>query len=164
MSMISKRWNFYITEPLKLWKSDLPFLEKVTSPLTHRLLFLKLIAILFLLMPFLALDAGTSADEVLHYNQAKNNYDYFATYGENKNCLKPIGVDPLYAYGQSFDTISYAVMKWFGVEQIYHVRHFFIAILGWMVVLFSGLLAARIAGYRAAVWTVLLVYFTPSFI
>jgi len=164
MSLLSRKWNFYISEPIQLWKSNQTLLEKITSPLTHRLLFLKLILILMVAMPFLALDAGTSADEVLHYNQAKNNYDYFATHGENKNCLKPIGVDPLYAYGQSFDTISYAVMKWCGVEQIYHVRHFFIAILGWMVVLFSGLLAVRIAGYRAAVWTVLLVYFTPSFI
>ncbi len=164
MSVLKNKLNFFLLEPLKEWKSDKSFIDKITSPLTHRLLFVLILLGLFVAMPFLALDAGTSADEVLHYNQSKKNYDYFATDGDNKECLKPIGVDPLYAYGQSFDTVSYAIMKWCGVEKIYHVRHFFIAILGWMIILFSGLLAARISGYRAAVWTALLVFFTPSFI
>ena len=161
---IKEKWGFYIAQPIQELRSDKPFLEKITSASTHRLLYVLLISSLLFAMPFLALDAGTSADEVLHVNQAKKNYDYFATYGENKECLKPIGVDPLYAYGQSFDTVSYAIMKWLGVQKIYHVRHFFIAILGWMVILFSSLIAARISGYRAALWTALLIFFTPPFI
>ena len=64
-------------------------------------------------------------------------------------------------YGQSFDNLTYAVNKWFGVEDIYQSRHLLNSFVGWLLFLATGLTAYLLLGWRAGIIAMLLAFFSP---
>jgi tetratricopeptide (TPR) repeat protein len=114
-------------------------------------------------LPLLSLQAGISGDEEKHYVHAGKVFNYFATRGEDKSALS----DPenkLNYYGQSFDLITYIINRVFSVDKIYETRHVLNSLIGFLVVLFTGLLASSLAGYRAGLITMILIFFAPRFL
>ncbi|MFC2115174.1 tetratricopeptide repeat protein [Bacteroidota bacterium] len=132
-------------------------------PSYFRSLFVITAFLIAIILPILSLDAGQSGDDVKHYLHAEKVYNYFATRGEDKSALN----DPrlkLNYYGQSFDLLTYLVNKTFKIEKEYEARHFLNALTGFLCILFAGLLATRLSGFRAGFLTMVMMFFAPRFL
>lgn len=123
---------------------------------------LLLLACLLVLMPIMSLDAGISGDEEVHLKQAQSVIKYYTSFGNDRTALHT-PVTNLKNYGQSFDNLTTLAAQLFGVDDIYTFRHFSNAIIGWLCLLFAALIAVHLSGYKAAVFTVLLLAVSPRF-
>ncbi|KPK87025.1 MAG: hypothetical protein AMS27_03480 [Bacteroides sp. SM23_62_1] len=135
----------------------------IRIPSYFRFLFILTAFIIAVLLPLLSRQAGFSGDEDKHYAQAEKVYNYYATRGEDKSALS----DPefkLNYYGQSFDLLTYTINRIFSNDKVYETNHIFIALAGFLTILFSGLLASMLAGYRAGLITMILMFFAPRFL
>ncbi|MGQ1788191.1 tetratricopeptide repeat protein [Saccharicrinis sp. GN24d3] len=129
---------------------------------TRHILF-SLLAVLLVLMPILSLDAGISGDEEVHLKQAEFVIKYYASFGQDKAALNT-PVTNLKYYGQSFDNLTTLWAQLLGIEDIYTFRHICNSLVGWLCILFAALIAVHLSGYRAAIFTVLLLAASPRFI
>lgn len=148
----SPMWKRFFVDPLKTkgaerWKFVFGFVALALG----------------ILLPLMSLDAGMSGDEHTQYDQAKAVYDYYASGGTDQAALNNPKTYTHY-YSQSFDNITYAVNQWFGVEDVYTSRHIMNAMVGWLCMLFAGLLVAQLAGWRAGVIAMLLLFLSPRFL
>ena len=127
--------------------------------------FLILASATFFLMPILSKDAGQSGDEDSHHEQSKYVYDYYASFGKDTTAITPRPKDYNQPYyGQFADNLSYFVVKIFSINDEYLVRHSVNSIFGWLAILFAALIAYRIADWRAAVITFILLFLSPRFL
>lgn len=156
--------NWYFRIPLKELKTSphkrLPFLD---SPSYFRSLFVIAAILIAILLPVMSIESGQSGDDEKHYVHAGKVYSYFATGGKDRSALE----DPklkLNYYGQSLDLLTYIVNKTFRIEREYEARHFIIGISGVLAILFAGLTARRLAGYRAGFITMVLMFLAPRFL
>ncbi|MBQ9639672.1 MAG: hypothetical protein IJV22_08980 [Bacteroidales bacterium] len=121
--------------------------------------FLAVAAILFVVMPIMSTGAGNSGDEDgFQIPQGNNVLQYYKTHHQDTTCLS---FENLKYYGCSFDV----VMAWFNnvfhVDDIHVTRHIANSLLGWIIVLFVGLIVWRIAGWRGAVLAMMLAFLSP---
>ena len=123
-----------------------------------------LMLVLMFIMPIMSWTAGYSGDEEKHYDHAKYVYNYFATMGKDSTALNPGNNNLLQYYGQSFDNVSYILIKWFKVKNPMEFRHVLNSLTGWGTILFTGLLAALLAGWRTGIMAALLLFFSPRFL
>lgn len=128
-----------------------------------RTLFVCTAIIIAFILPILSLGAGLSGDDEKHYEHARKVYNYYATGGNDKSALTDPALKLNY-YGQSYDLLTYVVNKIFNIEAEYESRHFLIAIIGFLAILYAGLVAVLLAGYRAGFLTLLLMFFAPRFV
>lgn len=132
-------------------------------------LFVGIAAILFFAMPLMSRSAGNSGDEdKFQIPQGRFVLDYYRTDGADTTCLQDMvmlnGKEQswnLKYYGCSFDVVTQWINDLFGFEDLAKTRHACNAFLGWLIVLFGGLIAWRIAGWRAGVFAMLLLFFSP---
>lgn len=132
-------------------------------------LFVGLAALLFFLMPLMSRSAGNSGDEdKFQIPQGRFVMDYFRSDGADTTCLQDVvtlnGKEQswnLKYYGCSFDVVTEWINHTFGIEDIARTRHMCNAFLGWLIVLFGGLIAYRMGGWRAGVLAMLLLFFSP---
>ncbi len=132
-------------------------------------LFICLAVVLFFAMPLMSRSAGNSGDEdKFQIPQGRFVMDYFHSDGQDTTCLQDVvnlnGKDQswnLKYYGCSFDVVTEWINEVFGVDDIARTRHICNSLLGWLIVLFGGLIAYRIGGWRAGVLTMLLMFFSP---
>ncbi len=157
-------WDWYLRIPLGEIRTaphrKYPFLD---LPSWFRSLFVLTAFLLAVILPLMSLGAGQSGDDEKHYVHAEKVYNYFATGGRDKSALD----DPrlkLNYYGQSLDLLTYLVNRTLKIDHEYEARHFIIAITGFLCILFAGLLAARLGGYRAGWLTMLGMFFAPRFL
>lgn len=140
-----------------------PVVAEILKPKEHavfRLLYTVLVFGLMMAMPLLSFDYGISADEDAHHRQAVRVMEYFQD--GNEGALN----DPknfVHLYGQSFDFYALLFAEAIGMDHLYEVRHFLNAITGWLAILFAGLCAILLGGYRSGLLTVLLMAITPRF-
>ncbi len=128
-----------------------------------RRIFILLCIIPFILLPLLSRDAGISGDEPVHYLQAENVYNYFATGGKDSSSINtPITF--LKYYGQSIDNLSFVVNKVFGFKEPYLTRHIINALAGALIIAFTGLLALEISGYGAGIIAIIFLLLSPVFL
>jgi len=140
-----------------------PTFDFLSVPSYFRSLFVIFALIIAILIPILSIDAGISGDEEKHYEHAEKVYNYYATKGEDESALLDQRLKLNY-YGQSFDLFTYVFNKVFKVEKVYEARHVFIALTGFLAILFSGLLAKTLLGYRAGLITMVIMFFAPRFL
>ena len=132
-------------------------------------LFVGLAAVLFFAMPLMSRSAGNSGDEdKFQIPQGRFVMDYFKSDGKDTTCMKDVvtlnGVDQnwnLKYYGCSFDVVTEWINETFGIEDIARTRHICNSLLGWLIILFGGLIAYRMGGWRAGVFVMLLLFFSP---
>ena len=104
-----------------------------------------------------------SGDEYVHFKQAEKNILYFKTLGKDKTALET-PVSRLKYYGQSFDNITTWLIETLHVNNVIRFRHVSNALAGWLLVLFSGLLAVWInRDFRAGIIAMLLLAVSPRF-
>ncbi|MCF0211420.1 MAG: phospholipid carrier-dependent glycosyltransferase [Bacteroidales bacterium] len=129
-------------------------------------LFLAIAAILFFLMPAMARTAGNSGDEdKFQIPQGYNILHYYQTDKQDTTCLS---FENLKYYGSSFDYWTALYCDTFQVDNIAAVRHTADAFLGWLCVLFAGLIAYRMGkkegSWAAGVVAMLLMFLSPRFL
>ncbi|MBQ9473529.1 MAG: tetratricopeptide repeat protein [Bacteroidales bacterium] len=124
--------------------------------------FIVLAAALLFAMPLLSSGAGNSGDEDgFQIPQGENVLNYYRTHGADTTCFT---FENLKYYGCSFDVVMAWLNHTFGVDDIAHTRHAANALLGWVAVLFVGLIAWRIGGWRAGVVAMALMFLSPRFL
>lgn len=144
----------------------LVFERRKTESDTPKLVFWMLAFMSLGLMLWGSFDAGMSGDETYHDTQAAHVYDYYRTFGQDSTAAVVTEDYNLPLYGQVVDNFAYALSQWFGIEDIMQLRHIVNTICGWMGILFTALLAYRIAGrkYLPAILTFLLFVCSPRFL
>ena len=115
-------------------------------------------------LPLMSRQAGISGDEHFHLEQAEHVYNYYATGGKDSTAAVVTPEYNLPYYGQVVDNIAYFVTKTFNISEIYDARHFINSLFGWLAMFFAALIAYRIAGWRAAVFTFVLMFLSPRFL
>ncbi|MEP7268157.1 MAG: hypothetical protein ABI844_11070 [Saprospiraceae bacterium] len=110
-----------------------------------------------------ALNVGISSDENRYIGQAEKVFNFYKTFGKDSSALQKTGVDPQYFNGQIFDDALYTFGKPFGLDHNFTFRHLIIAITGWFSILFAALIALRLMGYRAALFTTILILLSPIY-
>lgn len=132
-------------------------------------LFVSIAAILFFAMPLMSRSAGNSGDEdKFQIPQGRFVMDYFRSDGADTTCMQDVvtlnGKTQnwnLKYYGCSFDVVTEWINETLGVDDIARTRHMCNAFLGWIIVLFGGLIAYRLGGWRAGVYAMLMLFLSP---
>ncbi len=154
--------TWFFIEPVKDTKTKAhktyPFIKEQSI---FRFTFASIAILLFFLMPFLSLNSSISGDEFVHYKQAQNYYDFFKSAGQDTSYMS---MKPAYAYGMSFDVVTYTINQWFNIENTFQTRHIINSLTGWIAILFAGLLGVLLGGWRTGIISMLLVFLTPRFI
>ena len=128
--------------------------------LSFRKMFLILSSSLFILLPLLSINAGISGDEPVHYQHAEYVFNYFKTNGADQSALNTPKTNLKY-YGQAIDNLSFYINHFLKSQNPYLTRHILNALLGALLILFSGLIAVRLSGYRAGILTILFLLLSP---
>ncbi len=154
-----KNWSncirWYFTQPLQNGFGK--------NPSTWRFLFASSLVVSLLALLIMSQQAGISGDEFRYHNQSAKVFKYFASGGAEKAAVTQSGIDPQHFNAQSFDVIMYTLEQWFGIEDRFDMRHFFNALIGWLGILFVGLLVSKLFGWEAALLAVILMFFSPRY-
>jgi len=131
----------------------------------HRLkiLFFASAFLLLVSLLFISRDAGISGDEEVHYLHSEEVFEYFATFGKDRDALNTPKTHLQY-YGQTPDNLATILIHWFGIEDVYGFRHLFSSFIGWLCILVSALFATWLKGYRAGLITLVLFAVSPRFL
>ena len=123
--------------------------------------FIGLSAAIFLALPLMSLDAGNSGDEdSWQYPHSESLYKYYTTLGRDTSYISN-GLELAYS-GYAFDAATMFVIKAFNADDYMAVRHVMNALMGALLMLFVGLLARLIGGWRAGCIALLLIFFSPQ--
>ncbi len=122
-------------------------------------IFIGLSVISLFVILILSQSAGSSGDEYIHSDHAKDVYNYFTTLGQDTTAVNTSS--GLHRYGQSLDNEIKFFNEWFNIDDIYSSRHFFISFTGWILILFTGLIATLLYGWEAGTIALILTFFSP---
>lgn len=117
----------------------------------------------FLVLVISSWNAPISGDEYVHVQQAQKNIRYLKTFGADKAALNT-PISRLKHYGQSFDTLTTWLAGVWHIDNLYRFRHVSNALVAWLIIYFSSLLAIRLTHSKvAAMLTVVLYLVTLRF-
>lgn len=162
--------QWYILQPIGdlTGKNRYPALENGDKESSiYRLLFFVIALGLMFAMPILSRDAGMTGDEKVNYDHSKMVYEY---YSKGDKSSVDVNVNPnlertmLQYYGQSFDNITYIVNKITGTDNPYESRHAMNSLVGWLIILVTGLFLSHLMGWRAAIFGMLFLFVSPRFL
>ncbi|MFN4081673.1 MAG: hypothetical protein ACK4NS_12295, partial [Saprospiraceae bacterium] len=129
-----------------------------------RRIFAGLAAFGLLLLLLLSLRSGINADDRFQVDYSEKLINYYGSWGRDTAALN-IPDGNMHLYGGFFETLAGAVNKIAGLDPnqlAYHqTRHLLSAFWGWVAILCAGLLARRIAGWRAGCLAVILLLVSP---
>src|ERR1051326_7655899 len=141
--------------------------------------FILLCIFISILFPVLSFDFGITDDEQAHSQHGKNILDFFLHKSDKAirspidsvGNLQPISFDEnmddlsgeMNIYGGAFDLLCAIADKFFSFGE-FESRHFINSLFGVLLIVFSGLCAQWIAGWRAAIITLLLLSLSPRII
>jgi len=135
-------------------------LKSIYDLMTARKMYWLILLWIFFLLIFLSLNAGISGDEHLHYQHSEYVNKYFSS-GKTDLAALNTPETHLKYYGQVFDNISYALNSLLNSNSPYTTRHILNAFSGFLMILFSSLIAVSLGGYRAGILTALLLFLSP---
>lgn len=127
-------------------------------------IFYVLAGLSLILMIVASQDAGISGDEFFHTEHAKNVFNFYSTGGQDSTAAVVTDNYNLPLYGQLIDNIAYGLTIIFNVDDYMALRHAINSIVGWLAILFVGLFAKRVAGWRAGVFAIIIMIVSPRFI
>jgi len=141
--------------------------------------FFALLAVVALAFPLLSFDFGVTEDEQLHNNHGKSILDYFL--GDDDRATRyPIDEEgnltfaydgemndlsgALNIYGGSFDLLCAATHRFLSPFGEFENRHLVNSLFGVLLVAFTGLAAARVAGWRVGVLALMMAALSPRIV
>jgi len=149
-------WDFFVIQPLKELKNKS---WNAKDPSYYRLLFLVTAVVLFFLLPMLSFDYGITGDEHVQKEYGEKVMAWFDTDGEDDSALN---YKNLYYYGGMFDYFAARLHSWFPSWDVYDLRHVFNSLVGFLLMLFTGLLARQVSGsWRAGFFGLLFIVLAP---
>lgn len=143
--------------------------EPVTSTQDSllRKIFWGLSAVILVVTTVLALGSGINGDDEFQNDYSEKLVAYYGTFGQDTSAIN-IPKGDMHLYGGFFDLVTGSVNKALGYDTLdrgyHHVRHIFNAILGVLAMLFVGLTAKEIAGWRAGILALLFIFLSPRFL
>lgn len=168
---IRMRWNYYLAQPFKILtgkysEDTIPPVkdtQKYKLEAKFRFLFSLTVILMFIIMPFISKDFGISGDEIIQNTYGHEVYNYFA-HGDStaySEIGRPQNYDAIIYYSGGYELLLVTIAKWFPGVFEFDVRHFINAFVGCLLFLFTGLLAKRLAGWRAGFIALLFIWLSP---
>lgn len=115
----------------------------------------------------LSLGSGINADDEYQNDYSNKLVSYYSTFGKDTSALN-IPRGNMHLYGGFFDLATGFINKTLGYDDLdrgYHnVRHIFNAVMGLLAMIFVGLTARAIAGWRAGILALLFIFLSPRFL
>jgi tetratricopeptide (TPR) repeat protein len=125
-------------------------------------IFWALVAVLFVCMLFMVPQYGLSGDEVTQWKYGTAVWNYMKTFGGDKTAVSGLYLENTQAlYGGFFDGFAAMLIDIFNPKDPFLLRHYWNMIFGFAGIIFAGLLAKELAGWRAGIITVIFMVFTP---
>lgn len=158
---LRQKLNWFFAQPIKDLKKGIP---ATGEPSWYRLLFASTVVILFFLMPMLSFDYGITGDEQVQRDYGHLILKHFETDGEysNEKGENALNFKNLYYYGGLFDYSAAWLHENIGNFEEYDMRHMLNAFVGFLMLLFTGLLAKEVSGsWRIAFFALLFVTLSP---
>ena len=122
--------------------------------------FMGLAAAIFLALPLMSIDAGNSGDEDgWQHPQSEHLYQYYTSFGKDTSYINSMQLE--YS-GYAFDAATMFVIKALKADDYMAVRHVMNALMGALLMLFVGLFAKLIGGWRAGCIALLLIFVSPQ--
>ena len=119
------------------------------------------------LMVVLSLKSGINGDDFYQDDYSDNLVKYYASMGRDTS-YRHDPASPIFYYGGGYEFPVGVVNHALGLtvdDAAYHdVRHVFNALLGFLAMLFTALIVSELAGWRAALITLLLAFLSPRFL
>ncbi len=148
--------------------NEVPIQQATTAAPYIKWMFVALAAILAVCMAFTATRVGVTGDEFL---DNLNGYYALKYYADGDTTFVDYSQVPEFNHG-------FRHMKYYGVgfelwpsfairylhlpeQQLYLFRHLLCAFWGYLLIIFTALTAKRLAGYKAAIFALLLMALTP---
>lgn len=152
-------FQFFFVYPFREMKRGLSLNRTEELPI-YRFLFALLSLVLLFAMPYLSSDYGITADEYVQKTYGDHVLSYFETDGVNGEALT---YQNLYLYGGLFDYMTAWLHKHFFTSwDIYEMRHFFNALVGALLMIFTGLLAKTVSQrWQVGFWALVFVVLSP---
>lgn len=163
---ISMRWWWFFSLPLAQIKRDgLKDAGDYKHPI-YRFAFLLLSLFLMILMPAMSFGFGILWDEPDHINYANDVLNYFKSFGADRSVFDETKriYFAMKVYGISFDTFSAFVYQTISPLGVYETRHFLNALVGGVGMIYAGLLARYLGGWRAGVIALFVIFISPYFL
>ncbi|MBL4715561.1 MAG: tetratricopeptide repeat protein [Bacteroidia bacterium] len=131
-------------------------------------IFWGLTTILLFALPILSTDIGSIGDERCQVPYSEMVLDFYLTLGEDRSCIENTFCPTTYLYGGLFEFTAATVNRILGNKDQLHpdyhtTRHVMVALFCLFAIIFTGLLAKELAGWRAAVIALLFITLTPRF-
>lgn len=138
----------------------------------YRKVFLGVSGFAILVMIFLAFQSGINADDSYQVKYSENVVNFYTSFGEDRSALENVRIGsseaPMQNYGGFYELIAGGVNRILGFEEIqpaYHnVRQLLIAVFGFFAMFFTGLFVKEIAGWRAGILALILMFLSPRFL
>jgi tetratricopeptide (TPR) repeat protein len=136
----------------------------------HRFLprvFKILAALVLVIMMLMSLSSGINADDEYQVDYSKKLVNFYTSFGKDTSALY-VEDGNMHLYGGFFDLTTGMVNHLLGLDEHdarYHqIRHLFIALMGFLGIWFSSLLAKEMGGWRAGILTLLLMFLSPRYL
>lgn len=157
---VLSRINWFILEPLAK-----PFgKSKPGNAPINRLAYILVLLAAIIIIPKLSFDYGISWDAKRHNMYGYDMLKYFDTDGKDKTALnESSSVNEFRYYGEHFNVISAWLNTNIKPWGEFETRHFLNALYGLLAMLFASLAAKEIGGWRAGVFALLFIIFSPVF-
>ena len=118
--------------------------------------------IITVLLPVMSLDSGNSGDEdTWQWPHANRVFDFYASFGQDTTYRTVPLMNP---YGMWFEVLGVAIVRAFNVDDYHAVRKVMNALMGVLAILFAGLFAKNIGGWRAGTFVMILLFLSPRFL
>lgn len=138
-----------------------------------RKIFYGLSIVIFLITSGLALNSGINGDDEYQNDYSERLTSFYTTGNTDTLAIDETARDPynkgkMYYYGGFFDTVTGLTNHVLGYTKndigYHNVRHLWNALFGFLAMFFTALLAKEIAGWRAAILTLVLMFLSPRFL
>ena len=169
---VARDWNFVTcsatdkVEKAPSLKNRLSSAFQYINPLNFkknpaRHLFSALAILMLITITSLSKDAGISGDEFIQYRWADTAIiPYFTE--DKEAALFDKSDNHMENYGSSFDTFTAMLVRITGTDEIFQLRHFWNAVMGFLCIFFGGLMVRYLT--RSWLWAcigMVLLFFTP---
>ena len=161
------KWHYQLKHPFQvISKGESPSRPQFMRKAQHglKLAFSLLLIALFIAMPLLSFDYGATGDENLQDNYGEKLVDYYLSLGSDKSALN---YKDLYLYGGLFEFVASGTADIINPliegNYRYEIRHVLNAMVGFLAILFTGLLGKYLGGWRGGLLALLMLVISPRF-